>query len=107
MRKINKVKIIEVGRTFSSEELNQIRGGECEPHTTCTGSEFKSCDSSGFLTCSQPSVAGFESDGESGNVTCNSGHVFTVCTSSGETHYASCGSEETYTNCESGEAYAS
>lgn len=102
MRKINKVKIIEVGRTFSSEELNQIRGGECDPHTTCA-ELYTSCGEMGLVSCQSSNLSGYESDGS--GTFCGSGQEYSQCVEGSP--YSSCDSGRVYNTCDSGEVYSS
>lgn len=99
MKKIKKVKIVEVGRICSADELKQICGGsgyggeDYSGACTFTGcNKYNNCGWFSHETCSQVSAHyGYESNGSS--ILCSGGYSYSSCSFK---KYTSCGSDTTY-----------
>lgn len=99
MKKIVKVKILEVGRICSVEELKQICGGSgngSEGNSgacTFTGcNKYDNCGWFSYDTCSKVSAHyGYENDGSS--ILCSIGYSYSSCALK---QYTSCGGDKKY-----------
>lgn len=99
MKKIGKVKILEVGRICTPEELRQICGGsgiDGESNSgacTFTGcNKYNNCGWFSHETCSQVSAHyGYENNGSS--ILCSDGYSYSSCSLR---TYTSCGGDKTY-----------
>lgn len=94
MRKIKKFRILESGRIYNNEELNEIKGGDsCGPNYVTCMSGYATCNTLGYRTCDTTSLAGYTTDGS--NTYCEAGHTYNQCTE-GLPVYDTCSAEHTY-----------